>query len=206
MVGRYGPGVALVVIDMQNDFATPGGSLYVQGGEGIVDAVNAEVAAAAEAGSPVFYTQDWHPEQTPHFVTAGGVWPVHCVHDTPGAALHPRLTVVGPVIRKGADGSDGYSGFSVRDPASGERSATELGHALTAGGIHTVVVVGLAGDYCVKETALDAVSLGFRVLVPLPLTRFVNSSAGDDDRAVAEMAAAGVDVISTSSTGRATSS
>ncbi len=196
MVGRYGPGVALVVIDMQNDFATAGGSLYVAGGESIVGAVNAEVAAAAEAGSPVFYTQDWHPEQTPHFATSGGVWPVHCVRGTPGAALHPRLTVAGPVIRKGTDGSDGYSGFSVRHPASGERSATELGDALAAAGVRTVVIAGLAGDYCVKETALDAVSLGFHAVVPLPLTRFVNASEGDDDRAVAEMAAAGVDVIS----------
>jgi nicotinamidase/pyrazinamidase len=196
MHGPYGPGAALVVVDVQNDFADPGGSLYVPGGEEIVDAVNAEVAAALAAGCPVFYTQDWHPESTPHFATAGGVWPVHCVRDTDGAALHPRLRVAGPVVRKGTEGADGYSGFSVRDPTSGKRSATELGDALTAAGVRTVVVVGLAGDYCVKETALDAVSLGFRALVPLRLTRFVNLADGDDDRAVTEMAAAGVEIIS----------
>jgi nicotinamidase/pyrazinamidase len=196
MPGRYGPGVALVVIDMQNDFATPGGSLYVDGGEDLVDPVNREVAAATAAGCPVFYTQDWHPPSTSHFTTGGGVWPVHCVRDTNGAALHPRLAVAGPVIRKGTDGSDGYSGFSVRHPTSGERMPTELGDALAAAGVGTVVIVGLAGDYCVKETALDAVSLGFRAIVPLRLTRFVSRSGGDDDRAVAEMATAGVDVVS----------
>ncbi|WP_018500122.1 isochorismatase family protein [Parafrankia discariae] len=194
MATRYGPGVALVVIDLQNDFAAPGGSLYVAGGEEVVAGVNREIAAATSAGCPVFYTQDWHPPSTPHFVTEGGIWPPHCVRDTPGARLCPGLTVAGEVIRKGVDGRDGYSGFSVRDPRSGERSATVLGERLAAGSVGTVVVVGLAGDYCVLETALDARALGLEVTLPLELTRFVELMKGDRERAITRMVEAGVRV------------
>lgn len=192
MTDGYGPGVALVVVDMQNDFADPDGSLYVEGGETLVGPVNAEVAAALEAGSPVFYTQDWHPPATPHFARDGGVWPVHCVAGTHGARFHPNLRVAGPVVRKGTGGEDGYSGFSVRDPVSGERRATELGSLLAAAGVRQFVLVGLAGDYCVKETALDGVGLGYEVSVPLAFTRFVNLSDGDDERATRALEQAGV--------------
>jgi nicotinamidase/pyrazinamidase len=191
---RYGPGVALIVVDLQNDFATPEGSLYVRGGEDIVGPVNEEVAAAAAAGSPVYWTQDWHPEATPHFMTSGGIWPPHCVAGTPGAEFHPDATVTGEVVRKGVDGADGYSGFSTRDPRSGERASTVLGDRLAAEGVHELVVVGLAGDYCVKETALDGRRLGLDVTVPLRLTRFVNLAPGDDAAAIAELRAAGVEV------------
>jgi nicotinamidase/pyrazinamidase len=191
MSDRYGPGVGLVVVDVQNDFATPTGSLYVAGGENVVPGVNAEVAAALAVGSPVFYTQDWHPESTPHFTSGGGVWPPHCVAGTHGAEFHPDLKVVGEVIRKGVDGGDGYSGFSVRDPRSGDRSDTVLGDRLAAAGVHTIVLVGLAGDYCVRDTALDARRLGLDVVVPLNLTRFVNLTPGDDQRALSTMRRAG---------------
>ena len=194
MASRYGPGVALLVIDLQNDFATPEGSLYVRGGEEIIPGVNEEVAAATAAGSPVFYSQDWHPPSTPHFVTEGGVWPPHCVADTPGAQIHPEVQVAGEIIRKGVDGADGYSAFSVRDPRSGEQSSTLLGERLAAAGVHSVVVVGLAGDYCVLETALDARRLGLKVTVPLELTRFVELHPGDTERAIERMRAAGVQV------------
>jgi nicotinamidase/pyrazinamidase len=193
-VTTYGADVALIVIDLQNDFASPDGSLYVRGGEEIVGPVNAQVAAAAAAGSPVFWTQDWHPARTPHFVTFGGIWPPHCVAGTPGAEFHPEARITGEVIRKGVDGADGYSGFSVRDPESGERATTVLGARLSTAGVRTVVVVGLAGDYCVKETALDGRRLGLEVVVPLPLTRFVNLAPGDDEAAVTELRAAGVQV------------
>jgi nicotinamidase/pyrazinamidase len=193
-VPSYSPDVALIVVDVQNDFAQPDGGLYVTGGEQVVEVINQEVARAEAAGSPVFYTQDWHPPSTPHFQTEGGPWPVHCVRDTWGAQLHPDLVVSGPVVRKGTGGEDGYSGFSVRDPRSGQQSSTQLGGLLREAGIRRIVVTGLAGDVCVKETALDGVRLGFGVTVPVAATRFVNLSPGDDERATEEMRAAGVTV------------
>jgi nicotinamidase/pyrazinamidase len=190
----YDASTALVVVDVQNDFADPQGSLSVRFGEEVVPLVNTEVAAAAQAGSSVVYTQDWHPPRTPHFAQDGGIWPVHCVRDTWGAQLHPALDVRGEVVRKGVDGEDGYSGFSVRDPVSGEQAPTRLAGLLPPQ-VRRLVVVGIAGDYCVKETVLDARRLGYDVVVPLALTRFVNLQPGDDEQAVAEMRQAGADVV-----------
>jgi nicotinamidase/pyrazinamidase len=193
-IEHYDARTALVVVDVQNDFTDPGGGLAVQGGEAILPEVNARVTACRSAGGLVVYTQDWHPERTPHFITDGGPWPVHCVRDTWGAELHPGLLVDGPVVRKGVDGGDGYSGFSVRDPVSGDVSRTELGGLLEEHGIERVVVVGLAGDVCVAATAEDAAALGLETLVPLAATRMVEVSPGDGERAVARMRAAGVQV------------
>src|SRR4051794_9227623 len=100
----FSPDVALVVVDVQNDFADPDGSLSVAGGEHVVDEVNGLISAARRAGSPVVYTQDWHPPDTPHFEKDGGIWPVHCVADTWGAQFHPRLHVDGAAVRKGTAG------------------------------------------------------------------------------------------------------
>jgi nicotinamidase/pyrazinamidase len=186
----YDPATALLVVDVQNDFADPSGGLYVRGGEKVVAPISVEVGEAQNAGSPIVYTQDWHPESTPHFEKDGGIWPVHCVGDTWGAQLHPGLLVHGPVVRKGTSGEDGYSGFSVRDPESGRAAPTQL-QSLLDPHIRRLVVAGLAGDYCVKETALDGIRLGYEVVVPLHLTRFVQLSPGDADDAVAEMRAAG---------------
>jgi nicotinamidase/pyrazinamidase len=191
---HYDARTALVVVDVQNDFTDPAGGLAVADAESILPEVNARVAACRAAGGLVVYTQDWHPERTPHFVTDGGPWPVHCVRDTWGAELHPRLVVDGPVVRKGVDGGDGYSGFSVRDPVSGDVSRTELGGLLDEHGIERVVVVGLAGDVCVAATAEDAATLGLVTLVPLAATRMVEVSPGDGERAIARMRAAGVEV------------
>jgi nicotinamidase/pyrazinamidase len=187
----YDTETALLVIDVQNDFADAKGGLYVDAGEEVVVPVNLEVTAARNAGATVVYTQDWHPETTPHFQKDGGIWPVHCVGGTWGAELHPDLFVEGPVVRKGTGGEDGYSGFSVRDPVSGESAATQL-QSLIPTGVRRLVVVGLAGDYCVKETALDGVQLGYQVSMPLRLTRFVNLNAGDDEKSVADLRGAGV--------------
>ncbi len=193
---NFDEATALIVVDMQNDFADPSGGLAVPGGEEVVDVVNDAIAAARTAGARVVYTQDWHPESTPHFAKDGGDWPVHCVAGTWGAEFHPRLVVDdAPVVRKGVDGGDGYSGFSVRDPVSGEESATELGRLLAQAGVRRVVVVGLAGDVCVKATALDAAELGYEVTVPLAATRMVELSPGDGRTAVAELTDAGVEVI-----------
>lgn len=193
MSERYDATTALVVVDVQNDFAHPDGSLYVRGGEQVVPLVSVEVGAAQNAGATVVYTQDWHPQDTPHFEKDGGIWPVHCVADTWGAELHPDLLVHGPVVRKGSSGEDGYSGFSVRDPVSGMAAPTRL-QSLLDPSVRRLVVVGLAGDYCVKETALDGVRLGYDVEVPLSLTRFVELADGDGARAVEEMREAGVTV------------
>ena len=165
----------------------------MQGGEQVVPLVSQLVGAAQNLGSHVVYTQDWHPASTPHFEKDGGVWPVHCVGGTWGAQLHPQLLVHGPVVRKGTSGEDGYSGFSVRNPITGEAVPTQL-QSLIDPSVRRLVVVGLAGDYCVKETALDGVRLGYTVEVPLAFTRFVELAAGDTERSVQEMRSAGVTV------------
>jgi nicotinamidase/pyrazinamidase len=187
----YDRSTALVVVDLQNDFADPKGSLYVGEGERIVPLVNRELEGALAADALVVYTQDWHPAQTPHFQSGGGVWPEHCVQYTWGAQLHPDLQVAGEVVRKGQGGEDGYSGFTVRDPVTGEEAATPLEGLLRRRGIGRVVVVGLATDYCVKETALDAVRLGFDTVVLGGLVRAVDLQPGDGERALAAMRAAG---------------
>lgn len=183
---------ALVVVDVQNDFADRNGSLYVRGGEEVIGLINQ--LAAENRDAFCVYTQDWHPPRTPHFEKDGGRWPVHCVAETWGAELHPALVVAGPVLKKGVGGEDGYSGFFVRDPKSGEVEATELEGMLRARGIERVVVVGLAEDVCVKETALDAARLGFETVVLADATRPVNRRPGDGARAVAELVKAGVEI------------
>jgi nicotinamidase/pyrazinamidase len=183
------------VVDLQNDFADPSGSLSVPGGSEIVDLVNAEVKRALEAGAAVVYTQDWHPAHTPHFAQDGGIWPVHCVADTWGAELEPGLTVAGPIVRKGTHGEDGYSGFSVRNPAGGLPVPTELDATLARGGAERLVVCGLATDYCVKATALDGVRLGYQTALLLDAVRAVDLQPGDGDKALEEMAAAGVTIV-----------
>ena len=192
----YDDTTALLVVDVQNDFADPEGGLYVNDGEKVVPLINEHIDTARAAGAKVVYTQDWHPPETPHFEKDGGTWPVHCVRDTWGAELHPDLEVDGPVVKKGVDGGDGYSGFSVRDPVSGEEDATELGSLLEEAGVRRVVVTGLAGDVCVKETALDARRLGYEATLPVATTRFVELEAGDGERALQEMRDAGVTVLS----------
>ncbi len=190
----YDGTTALIVVDVQNDFADPKGSLYVREGERVVPVANREVAGARAAGALVAYSADWHPESTPHFAKDGGIWPVHCVQGTWGAEFHPDLDVAGPVVRKGSGGEDGYSAFSVRDPLSGRRRGTELERILHQHGIERLVIVGVATDYCVKETALDASRVGLAATVLLEGVRAVDLEAGDGDRALEEIRAAGVTV------------
>jgi nicotinamidase/pyrazinamidase len=182
------------VVDVQNDFADPAGSLYVSGGEQVVPVANEEIAAAVQAGAVVVYTQDWHPPVTPHFRKDGGIWPVHCVQDTWGAAFHPDLSIQGEVVRKGADGKDGYSGFSARDPNTWETVSTALEDLLRRRGAERLVIIGLATDYCVVETVLDARLLGFPVHVLTPGIRAVDLEAGDGERAMDRMRDAGAEL------------
>jgi nicotinamidase/pyrazinamidase len=193
-MAAYDAKSALVVIDVQNDFADPAGSLAVRGGEEVVSEANAEIAAARGAAALIIYTQDWHPPDTPHFEKDGGLWPVHCVRDTWGASFHPGLVVAGEVIRKGEDGADGYSGFSVSDPESGDRFPTSLEPLLRARGVERIVVVGLATDYCVVETVVEARMMGFQVQVESRAIRAVDLHEGDGDRAITRMRDAGADV------------
>lgn len=190
----YDDSTALIVVDVQNDFADPRGSLYVQDGEKVPAAANREAEAARAAGAAVVYTQDWHPPETPHFEKDGGQWPVHCVRDTWGAEFHPDLEVDGEVLKKGTGGEDGYSGFTIRDPETGDESPTGLEDRLRSKGVEKVVVVGIAGDVCVKDTVIDAASLGFDTTVIREGTRSVNAEEGDEERAFAAMEEAGATV------------
>jgi len=157
--------------------------------------VNREVARARAQGVPVFYTRDWHPPHTPHFAQDGGVWPVHCVRDTWGAEPLPELVVDGEVVLKGTGCEDGYSGFTARDPVTGEERPTALEGRLRDEGVSTVVVTGLATDYCVRATALDAVARGFRTIVPQDAVAAVDLQPGDGERALDELRRAGVAVV-----------
>ena len=194
---EYDATTALLVVDVQNDFASKSGSLAVPGGEDVIDYINDQVEQAESAGAVVVYTQDWHPESTPHFEKDGGIWPVHCVAGTSGAELHPALHVIDDAIRikKGTKGEDGYSAFSMRDPESDFRSSTDLADKLREREVSKVAVVGLALDYCVKETALDASAQGFETVLLADGTRPVNLSTGDGVRAVAALVEAGVQVL-----------
>ena len=193
---QYGPGTALIVVDVQNDFADPDGSLSVPGAGAAVAAANREIAAAREGGALIVATQDWHPDRTPHFVTDGGPWPVHCVGGTWGAELHDTLEIPeeAPRVRKGANGEDGYSGFTMRDPTTGETTATELEGLLRNAGVEAVAVIGLATDYCVKATALDAARVGFRTTVLTDAIASVDLEPGDGERALEEIRSAGVEL------------
>lgn len=190
---RYDQRTALVVIDLQNDFADPAGSLSVADAAAIIPRINDEIAEAAHSGATVVLTQDWHPASTPHFAKDGGIWPVHCVAGTWGADLHPALHISGnePRIRKGTNGEDGYSGFTMRDPVSGETKPTELEGLLRAREIERVVVCGLATDYCVNATAFDAIALGYETFFLEDAVAAVNLKPDDGKRATSAMIAAG---------------
>jgi nicotinamidase/pyrazinamidase len=195
MEDAYGPGVALLVVDLQNDFIDAAGSLCVRGGQEVVPFANAQIRLARLAGASVFYTQDWHPRHTPHFARDGGTWPVHCVADTWGAAFVPGLIIEGPVVRKGTGGEDGYSGFSMRHLESGSIRSTELSGLLAASDVKTVVLCGVATDYCVKETGHDAIRLGYNVIVLVDGVRAVDVHPGDGSRAFEALAADGAELL-----------
>ena len=172
---------ALIVVDFQNDF-TPGGALAVPEGDAIAKRVN-ELAGSGDY-ELVVATRDWHPADHGSFSERGGPWPVHCVQGTPGAELHPALdrARVDVVVDKGTDPStEGYSGFE----------GTNLGELLRERGITQLTIVGLATDYCVKNTALDALREGFQVTVDTNAVRGVEVEPGDSEQALAEVRAAG---------------
>ena len=176
------PDDALVIVDVQNDFL-PGGALGVAEGERIFE----PIGELAPRFARVYATRDWHPADHSSFAQYGGPWPVHCVADTHGAAFDPRLELedVDVVVDKGTDRlTDGYSGFA----------ATSLESDLREHGVRRVFVCGLATDYCVKATALDAQAAGFDVVVIEDAAAAVNVQPGDEERALQEARKAGVAV------------
>ena len=195
-MARYEPDAALIVVDVQNDFADPAGSLSVLGGVALIPRINREIRRATSAGAVVVATQDWHPESTPHFAKDGGIWPVHCVAGTWGAEFHPDLELTDAALRlrKGSGGEDGYSGFTMREPTTGELISTELDGLLRERAIDRVVVLGLATDYCVQATAIDGASLGYGTTVLIDACAAVNLQADDDTRALEAMRDAGVTI------------
>jgi nicotinamidase/pyrazinamidase len=176
---------ALVIVDFQNDF-TPGGALAVPRGDEVAGHLN-ELASSGRFDL-VIATRDWHPADHGSFEAAGGRWPEHCVAGTPGAELHPALddSRVDVIVDKGRDRStEGYSGFD----------GTNLAELLRERGIDRVTVAGLATDYCVRATALDALQEGFGVTVDTQGSRGIDVQAGDVERALDEVRAAGGTVV-----------
>jgi nicotinamidase/pyrazinamidase len=177
---------ALIVVDVQNDFC-PGGALAVERGDEVVAPLNRLTEEFLSRGDLVYKSRDWHPPTTRHFADYGGTWPVHCVQHTRGAEFHeelsddPRVAVV----TKGTGDEDQYSAFD----------GTGLADELRRQGVSEVWVGGLATDYCVKQTVLDALREGFRVRALSEAMRAVNLQPGDDRRALAEMQAAGAEII-----------
>lgn len=177
------PDDALIVVDVQHDFL-PGGALAVATG----DRIFAPIDALAPRFRRVYATRDWHPLDHSSYAQYGGPWPVHCVAGTRGAAFDARLDLkkVDAVIDKGVDReTDGYSGFA----------ATRLANDLRVHGVRRVFVCGLATDYCVKATALDAHAAGFATVVVADASAAVDVQPGDEARALAELRAAGIDVV-----------
>lgn len=182
------PPVALLVSDIQIDFC-PGGSLAVTGGDEIVDRVNRYIQIFARMGLMVFATRDWHPRETTHFSCFGGQWPVHCVQGSRGAEFHPalRLPPQAVIISKGDDPHrDDYSPFQVTDAGGGT-----FIDRLRQSDVTHLYLCGLATDYCVRWTALDALRAGFRVTVLADAVRGVELIPGDSQRALEEIVAAG---------------
>ena len=186
---------ALLIVDMQQDFVAPQGALSVRGAEKLIPHIRAEIEASRRNGDLVVWTQDWHPERTPHFVTLGGTWPTHCVAGTDGAEVVPELAALQEqqdlLIRKGVAGEDGYSAFTVQDPILGATSPTELHARLKEHAVQQVRICGVATDWCVKSTAIDVLSLGYTVEVIRAGIAAVALSPGDEDAALREITQAG---------------
>jgi nicotinamidase/pyrazinamidase len=179
---------ALVVVDVQVDFC-PGGSLAVPAGDRIVPVINEYVARFTEAAFPVYFTRDWHPVQTQHFQEWGGAWPPHCVQDSAGAAFHAGLNVPESaiVLSKGMNPEeDAYSGFQAQN-ANGRA----LAEVLRKSGARKLYIAGLATDYCVKATVMDARRARFDVTLLLDAIAGIDVNFGDTARALDEMLRAG---------------
>ena len=191
------PKRALIVVDVQNDFC-PGGTLAVPHGDEVVEPLNQLIDEFLERGEPVYKSRDWHPPTTKHFEDHGGVWPVHCVQNTKGAEFHPALRDDSriTVVSKGLGDTDCYSAFD----------ETDLLDQLHQQNVEEVVVGGLATDYCVKSTVLDALKNGFKVKALANAMRAVDVEPGDGERAIEEMRDAGAQIVSTDTSAKSAKS
>lgn len=186
---------ALVIVDVQNDFC-PGGALAVAAGDAVVPVLNRYAERFARAGAAIYASRDWHPERTRHFAAWGGAWPPHCVQGTRGAEFQPGLALppTTEVVSKGMDpDADAYSAFQAQTP-----SGKPFPEALAARGVRRLFVGGLATDYCVKATVLDALRHGFETFVLEDASRAVDVTPGDGDRALDEMRQAGAQTLASS--------
>lgn len=182
---------ALLIVDVQRDFC-PGGALAAPAGDRIVPALNRHVAEAHGRGLPIYASRDWHPDVTNHFKAYGGPWPVHCVQGSPGAEFHPDLDLPSRaiVVSKGqTPDHPGYSAFEGVTP-----HGTSLLDDLRRKRVDRLYVGGIATEYCVKQSVLDALHAGFRVTVLRDAVAGIDARPGDADRALAEMAGAGADI------------
>lgn len=185
-------GKALLIADVQNDFC-PGGALAVKEGDRIIPVVNKYIQAFSKKKLPVFITRDWHPKETKHFKQFGGVWPKHCVQGTKGAEFRPDLKLPSEaiILSKGMDPQkDSYSAFQAVDS-----NGTELLNLLKIFGVKELYIGGLATDYCVRWSALDALKYGFKVNVLIDAIKGVNLNKTDSEDAVKEMVKAGAKKI-----------
>lgn len=183
---------ALVIIDVQNDFC-PGGALAVPEGDIVVPALNKYTQIFQKAGAAIYASRDWHPDKTKHFKAFGGVWPPHCIQGTNGAKFHPdlKLSPQTIILTKGEDpNEDSYSAFQAHDS---EKKPFAAG--LRERGIEHLYVGGLATDYCVKATILDAIKHGFKATVLMDAIKGVDIKPGDSSNAIQEMEKAGAGKI-----------
>ena len=175
------PKKALLIVDVQNDFC-PGGALGVPEGDKIVSVINKYIRTFTKKKLPIFATADWHPVRTKHFKDFGGVWPVHCIQNSRGAAFHPDLKLPKDAILlyKGMDPEeDCYSSFSAQD-----LSGQPLSKLLKRMAIKEIYISGLATDYCVKFTAIDALKHGFKVKILMDAIKGVDLKPNDSREAI----------------------
>ena len=183
---------ALIVVDVQNDFC-PGGALPAVRANDIIPSINRHLGEARAREMLVYATRDWHPPVTTHFKQYGGEWPPHCVQQSAGAQFHPDLQLPADaiLISKGDDPArDGYSAFDGHTS-----SGTALLHDLRDRHVTTLYIAGIATDYCVKTTALDAVQAGIDVRVLTDAITGIDVRAGDVRRALDEMTRAGAKMV-----------
>ena len=182
--------IALLIVDVQKDFC-PGGALGISGGDLIIPFVNSYFRLFRKYALPIFVTRDWHPPETKHFQQFGGKWPVHCVQNSEGARFHPGIELPPDaiILSKGTlPDRDDYSAFSAITD-----SGLPLHRLIEQKAIHALYIGGLATDYCVRETTLDALRAGISITLLEDAVRGVDLVAGDSERAIAEMIAAGAE-------------